>query len=79
MSNISISTKNFNSPAPYWFRITKKIISWATTLSLGICMIYIPEDSETLLLIKLIQSSIMELFDSVLANGQVYANKEDLK
>jgi hypothetical protein len=64
--------KNASLPAPKWFRILKKLVSWLTTLTLAICMIYLPEDSKTLLVIKLIQSSIMELFDTILANGEIY-------
>lgn len=63
----TISFKNFSLPSPKWFRITKKILSWSTTLILAICMIYISEDSKTLLVLKLIQSSTMEFLDSLLA------------
>ena len=59
--------KNINTPAPYWFRITKKIVSWASNLTLAILVLYIPEDSKTLLVCKLIQSGSMEFFDLILA------------
>jgi hypothetical protein len=66
----TISFKNFSLPSPRWFRLTKKILSWSTTLTLAICMIYIPEDSKTLLVLKLVQSSTMEFLDSLLADEQ---------
>ncbi len=56
----------YNSPSPLWFRRTKRIVSWATTLTISICMLYMPEDSKTLLVIKLCQSGIMELLDGFL-------------
>jgi len=72
----TIGLKNVKQPAPRWFRITKKLVAWGTNLTLAICMVYLPEDSKTLLVIKLVQSSVMELLDSVLANGEVYAQAE---
>ena len=63
----SISIKNRHLPAPYWFRLTKKIVSWASNLTLAILVLYIPEDSKTLLVCKLIQSGSMEFFDLILA------------
>lgn len=52
--------------APKWFRITKKIISLSTTTGISIAMLYIPEDSVALLAIKLIQSFLMEMLDSIM-------------
>ncbi len=63
----TISFKNFALPSPKWFKITKKVLSWSTTLTLAICMIYMPENSKMLLVLKLIQSSTMEFLDSLLA------------
>lgn len=63
----TISFKNFSLPSPHWFRIAKKILSYSTTLTLAICLIYIPENSKMLLVLKLIQSSTMEFLDSLLA------------
>jgi hypothetical protein len=65
MKNVSFNNRHL--PAPYWFRITKKIVSWASNLTLAILVLYIPEDSKTLLVCKLIQSGSMEFFDLILA------------
>jgi hypothetical protein len=63
-----LSFSNTHLPAPYWFRLTKKIVSWASNLTLAILVLYIPEDSKTLLVCKLIQSGSMEFFDLILAD-----------
>lgn len=65
MANLSLN--NGRLPSPYWFRLTKKIVSWASNLTLAILVLYIPEDSKTLLVCKLIQSGSMEFFDLILA------------
>ncbi len=67
---MNISTKNVHLPSPKWFRITKKVVSWATTFTMAILVLYIPEDSKTLLIIKLIQSGVMELMDVLMAESQ---------
>jgi len=69
--------KNFKLPSPRWFRITKKIISWATNLTIGCLVIYIPEESKTLIIAKLIQSSITELLDSFMAELETESNNEE--
>lgn len=65
-----LSIKNYKLPSPRWFRILKKVVSWATNLTLTILVLYIPEESKTMLVAKIIQSSIMEGIDIFLAETQ---------
>lgn len=65
-----LSIKNYKLPSPKWFRVTKKIISWATNIILTILVMYIPEESKTLVISKIAQSSIMELFDILMAESE---------
>lgn len=71
----TLSTNNISVLSPKWFRITKKVISWVSTLTISILMLYIPEDSKTLLIIKLCQSGAMELLDMLMAETQTPNNE----
>ena len=62
--------KNMKSPSPKWFRVTKKIVSWTTNVTLAILVVYIPEDAKAMIIAKIAQSSLMELFDLILAEVQ---------
>ena len=76
MDKISFKVSNFNLPSPRWFRVLKKVVSWGTNLAIGLLMILYPDNTQMLLVIKLVQSSTMELFDSLMANGEVYSESE---
>jgi len=69
-----LKASNINKPAPRWFRLTKKILSLTinTVISLLLIMGYTSE-SVTLLVIKLAESYLMNLLDTLLSNGEVYA------
>lgn len=67
---MNLSVKNYKLPSPRWFRVTKKIISWATNITLAVLVMYIPEESKTLIVAKLIQSSLMELLDILIAESE---------
>lgn len=64
-----LSFQNYKLPSPKWFRVAKKIISWATNITLAILVMYIPEESKTLVVCKIVQSSIMELLDILMAES----------
>lgn len=71
-----LSSANFSTPAPKWFRVTKKIISNGTNLTLAIlAMRGYADSSPTLLVIKLVQSFVVDTLDSFLGNGEIYAPK----
>ncbi len=67
---MNLSPKNVSLPSPKWFRITKKVVSWVSNITIAICLLYLPEDSKTLLIIKLLQSGVMELMDMLMAESQ---------
>lgn len=72
---MNLSVKNYKLPSPRWFRVTKKIISWATNITLAVLVMYIPEESKTLIVAKLIQSSLMELLDILIAESEGGGNE----
>lgn len=65
-----LSIKNYKVPSPKWFRVTKKIVSWASNITIAILIVYIPEESKEILVAKLIQSSAMELIDIFIGEFQ---------
>ncbi len=74
-----MALSNMNKPAPKWFRITKRITNYTINFVIGIMLILgYQNDSLTLLIIKLSQSFIMEVLDTFMTNGEVYAKPETI-
>ena len=64
----------YKKPAPRWFRLTKKILSLTlNTVITALLILGYTNDSLILLFIKLGESYLMNLFDTLLSNGEVYA------
>lgn len=58
------------APSPRWFVITKKLISTVTNFAIAIMMILGKQsDDRILLIIKLCQSFLMEVIDSIVLSG----------
>ena len=64
----TLSYKNIYKPAPRWFRILRLLVSWTVNLIIVILLV-LGYDSEgtVLALIKVIESAIGNLFESLLA------------
>jgi len=69
-----------NSPAPKWYRITKKVWSNTENLVIGILLITGHTDSSIALLVfKLISSFIKDNLDTILVSDtEEYAQKADV-
>ena len=67
-------TDNISKPAPQWFRITKKVLANAENLVIGVLLITGHGDnSQAMLIYKVVSSFVMSTLDSILTNGQEYA------
>ena len=69
-----IKKDSYKKPAPRWFRLTKKI----SALTINTVMVFLlaigyGSESMIMLLIKLGESYLMNLLDTILSNGEVYA------
>lgn len=79
MGKTTISSKNIGTPAPRWYRITKKIIYTLTGSSiLGGTLLRFGFTSDDGLLVMGWLMVIGESLDSLLANGQAYISKDEL-
>lgn len=71
--------ENIKKPAPRWFRLTKKIFALTiNTVMTVLLLLGYGSESFILLVIKLSESYLMNLLDTILSNGEVYA-LEDTK
>lgn len=74
MTNLSI--KNYKKPPPRWFRLTKKVLSLTlNTVITALLILGYTNDSLVLLFIKLGESYVMNLLDTLLSNGEIYAEE----
>jgi hypothetical protein len=74
MATVKISKDGYKKPAPRWFRLTKKVLSLTlNTVITALLILGYTNDSLILLFIKLGESYLMNLFDTILSNGEVYA------
>ena len=64
---MNLNFNNWNLPSPEKFQKIKKVISILTTGIVGFLAISNPADSLTLLYVKLGQSLLMELLDTLAA------------
>lgn len=69
-----IKRNSYKKPAPRWFRLTKKIVSLTlNTVILVLLALGYSSESVLMLLIKIGESYLGNLFDTILSNGEVYA------
>lgn len=75
MSKTSISRKNINKPAPKWYRIAKKVIYALTGSSIlsGTMQRFGISNDDCLLVVGWL-ILVVEIFDSILANGETYSS-----
>lgn len=74
---MAIGINSMYKPAPKWFRIAKKIINITTTFVIALLMSFgHRSDDIVLLIIKLSQSFVMEILDTFMSNGEVYAQED---
>ena len=66
---MNISFNNAGKPAPWKFQKIKKAVSLTTTFVVGALAIYMPENSPLLLIIKLSESFLMSMLDTLLADA----------
>jgi len=64
---MKLSYKNVYKPAPRWFRLLRIIISWIVNLVLLIMVALDYGDTKIMIIVKVIQSAIGDLFQSLLA------------
>lgn len=64
---MNLNLNNWNLPSPEKFQKIKKVISILTTGIVGMLAIQFPADCPTLLMVKLGQSLLMELLDTLAA------------
>jgi|LakMenEpi03Aug12_release.lakeMendotaPanAssembly.Ray.scaffolds.fasta_scaffold2791740_2 hypothetical protein len=64
---MNLSYKNVYKPAPRWFRLLRIIISWIVNLVLLIMISLDYGDTKIMIIVKVIQSAIADLFQSLLA------------
>lgn len=71
-----INRTSYKKPAPRWFRLTKKILSLTlNTVITGLLILGYTNDSLILLFIKLGESYLMNLLDTLLSNGEIYSQE----
>jgi len=76
---MAIKKDSYKRPAPRWFRLTKKISALTiNTVMLVLLAMGYSSESMIMLIIKLGESYLMNLLDTILSNGEVYA-PEDTK
>jgi len=75
MGKTSISRKNINKPAPKWYRIAKKVIYALTGSSIlsGTMQRFGISNDDCLLIVGWL-IVVIEIFDSILANGETYSS-----
>jgi len=74
---MAIVKDGYKKPAPRWFRLTKKI-SALTMNTVMLCLLAMGYSGESMvmLLIKIGESYLMNLLDTILSNGEVYATED---
>lgn len=70
-----ISTSNSGRPAPKWFRKFRKIFTHTENFAMGVLLtLGYGDQSVVMLLVKLSTSFILDVFDTLLGNGEQYAS-----
>lgn len=77
---MAIGLDSRNKPAPRWFRITKKLLSNTINFTMALLLLLGYTDSSLLMLvIKLSQSFVMDQLETLMSNGEVYAQANTLE
>ncbi|RUP42149.1 MAG: hypothetical protein EKK63_02305 [Acinetobacter sp.] len=64
---MKLNYKNVYKPAPRWFRLTRIIVSWIVNLAMLLMISLDYGDTKIMIIVKVIQSAIADLFQSLLA------------
>ncbi len=80
MAHTTLSTDNTGKPAPKWFRKLKKALTiLSDTTAVILLALGHGENSLIMLICRIGLSGVLESFEALLANGEVYALSNDQK